>query len=129
MFAKEAGLDAAEHDSVASFSCGSEEDDKDLYSEEKAIEHVAKDWQAKESPLDETAIVRHATSRCIHRLIDQGGTHLACGRAMSTRYEVQGVKTEVLPPFVWHLLQRPLAYENRFQMAAACRFRCANIRI
>ena len=31
MFAKEAGLDAAEHDSVASFSCGSEENVNDLY--------------------------------------------------------------------------------------------------
>ena len=100
MFAREAG-DGAESDrSICSSSCGSEdEDDNDVFSEEKAIEHMASDWQPKTTEVEEKAVfVRHATSRCIHRLMDEGGTHLSCGRMMSARYEVQSEKPKFFHP-------------------------------
>ena len=100
MFAREAGGEPAFEDDLDSSSCGSEdEDDKDVFEEEQAIEHVAVDWQPKSRTEDAAAVyVRHTTSRCIHKVMDEGGTHLACGRAMSARYEIQGKKPNFFHP-------------------------------
>ena len=100
MFAREAGGDLECDDSFESSSCGSEdEDDKDVFEEEQAIEHVAGDWQPKPRAEDAAAVyVRHSTSRCIHKIMDESGTHLACGRAMSARYEIQGKKPNFFHP-------------------------------
>ena len=100
MFAREAGDGAGDDHSICSSSCGSEdEDDNDVFSEEKAIEHMANDWQPKTTEVEDKAVfVRHATSRCIHRLMDEGGTHLACGRMMSARYEGQSEKPKFFHP-------------------------------
>ena len=86
--------------SSASSSCGSEdEDDKDLFEEEKAVEDVAGKWQPPEHEAnDEVVFVRHLTSRCIHKLMDEAGTHLSCGRAMSARYEVQPDRPKFFHP-------------------------------
>ena len=90
--------------SPASSSCGSEdEDDKDLFEEEEAVEAVAGKWQpAEPDSMEKVSYVRHLTSRCIHRLMDEGGTHLACGRAMSARYELQSDRPRFFHPL--HLL-------------------------
>ena len=100
LFAREAAGGAGDNDSVATSSCGSEdEDDQDLFEEERAIEQVASDWQPASSGDDGSVVyVRHVSSRCIHRLMDEGGTHLSCGRAMSARYEVQGSKPNFFHP-------------------------------
>ena len=86
--------------SPASSSCGSEdEDDKDLFEEEEAVEAVAGKWQpAEPDSMEKVSYVRHLTSRCIHRLMDEGGTHLACGRAMSARYELQSDRPRFFHP-------------------------------
>ena len=42
--------------------------------------------------------VRYATSRCSHKFMDEGGTHLGCGRVMSARYEVQSCKPSFFHP-------------------------------
>ena len=100
LFAREAAAGADDGDSVATSSCGSEdEDDQDVFAEEEAIEHVARDWQPKGSVDDDSSVyVRHSASRCIHKLMDESGTHLACGRAMSVRYEVQSSKPNFFHP-------------------------------
>ena len=98
-FAREAGGKPDDCSSIGSSSCGSEdEDDLDVFTEEKAIEHVSVDWQPVAKDGDEAVVyVRHATSRCIHTLMDEGGTHLGCGRAMA-RYEVQSCKPNFFHP-------------------------------
>ena len=100
LFAREAAAGVEDNDRVAASSCGSEdEDDQDLFEEEKAIEQVASDWQPKTSGDDDSGVyVRHVSSRCIHKLMDEGGTHLSCGRAMSARYEVQGSRPNFFHP-------------------------------
>ena len=86
MFAREAGAVQDAGDDIDSSSCGSEdEDDRDVYEEEQAIEQVAGAWQPKHVEADTLQVyVRHATSRCLHKIMDEAGTHLACGRAMSS---------------------------------------------
>ena len=86
--------------SSASSSCGSEdEDDKDLIEEERVVEDVAGKWQPPEHEAsDEVVFVRHLSSRCIHKLLDEAGTHLSCGRAMSARYEVQPDRPKFFHP-------------------------------
>ena len=97
LFAREAGGMADDLGDESS-SCGSE-DDLDVFAEEKAIEHVSADWQPVSKDSEEAVVyVRHATSRCIHRLMDEGGTHLGCGRVMSSRYEVQSCKPNFFHP-------------------------------
>ena len=100
MFAREAGASQDAGDDINSSSCGSEdEDDRDVYEEERAIEQVAGAWQPKQVEPDSLQVyVRHATSRCLHKIMDEAGTHLACGRAMSSRYEVQGERPKFLHP-------------------------------
>ena len=100
MFAREAGAQMAATDDIDSSSCGSEdEDDRDVFEEEQAIEQVAGDWQPKLPEPDSAQVyVRHATSRCLHKIMDEAGTHLACGRAMPARYEVQGERPKFLHP-------------------------------
>jgi hypothetical protein len=100
MFAREAGASQDAGDDIDSSSCGSEdEDDRDVYEEEQAIEQVAGAWQPKHVEPDSLQVyVRHATSRCLHKIMDEAGTHLACGRAMSSRYEVQGERPKFLHP-------------------------------
>ena len=86
MFAREAGALQDAGDDIDSSSCGSEdEDDRDVYEEEQAIEHVAGVSQLKHVEPDTVQVyVRHAISRCLHKIMDEAGTHLACGRAMSS---------------------------------------------
>eukprot|EP00435_Cladocopium_sp_Y103_P044655 s723_g12.t1 len=100
MFAREAGAAQDDQSSISSSSCGSEdEDDKDVFEEEVAIEQVAGAWQPEAKPTEQAAaFVRHITSRCIHRMMDEGGTHLACGRSMSARYEVQAERPKFFHP-------------------------------
>ena len=100
LFAREAQGLEAEMDDACSSSCGSEdEDDRDVFAEEEAIEQISKDWQPKvPDPGDEVVYVRHTTSRCIHKLMDESGVQLACGRAMSARYEVQADKPRFFHP-------------------------------
>ena len=100
MFASQADGSDDGPGSPASSSCGSEdEDDKDLFQEEEAVEAVAGKWQPPEpDSTEEVSYVRHLTSRCIHRLMDEGGTHLACGRAMSARYELQSDRPRFFHP-------------------------------
>jgi hypothetical protein len=60
---------------------------------------VAGKWQPPEHEVSEQVFyVRHLTSRCIHRLMDEGGTHLTCGRAMSARYELQSDRPKFFHP-------------------------------
>ena len=100
MFSSAAPSSGDDQSSAASSSCGSDdEDDKDVFEEERAVEDVAGKWQpAEPGSSDDAAFVRHCTSRCIHRLMDEGGTHLACGRAMSARYELQAERPRFFHP-------------------------------
>lgn len=100
LFAKEAGGADNDVDDIVSSSCGSDdEDDRDIHAEENAIEQVAGTWQPAAQSGDESAVfVRHCTSRCIHKLMDESGLHLACGRAMSARYEVQADRPKFMHP-------------------------------
>ena len=48
MFAREARGPEADMDDICSSSCGSEdEDDRDVFAEEEAIEQISADWQPK----------------------------------------------------------------------------------
>ena len=100
LFAKEAGGADNDVDDIVSSSCGSDdEDDRDIHAEENAIEQVAGTWQPAAQSGDESAVfVRHCTSRCIHKLMDESGLHLACGRVMSARYEVQADRPKFMHP-------------------------------
>ena len=80
-----------------SSQAGSEdEDDADPCAEEAAVEQVAGQWSTTTVPeKDNPAHVRHVTSRCIHKIADESGPHLARGRTTSRRHEA----TEFRPKF------------------------------
>ena len=55
-----------------------------MFAEEDAIEQVAGEWQPADHEAEEGAVfVRHITSRCIHRIMDEAGTH---SRRVATVY-------------------------------------------
>ena len=79
-------------------SLGSEdEDDADLFEEEKAVEDVAGRWQPAD--IDDSCIYfRHSSSRCIHKTMDEAGLQFACGRTISVRYEKQEERPKFFHP-------------------------------
>ena len=89
---------SSESSSIASDDEEDAEDDE----HEEAAAAVVGDWPPKEAqrklqlPSDEAKYVRRRTSRCIHVMRDEAGSHLQCGRKISTAMEVLSSR----PPFL-----------------------------
>ena len=65
--------------------------------EEAALEKVAGPW-APNVELGECIYIRHKTSRYLHLMLDEGGTHLRCGRTLNDRYAVLDSKPAFVHP-------------------------------
>ena len=79
-------------------SLGSEdEDDADVFEEEKAVEDVAGRWQPDDVK-DGCTYFRHSSSRCIHKTMDEAGSAFACGRSISVRYEREAERPKIFHP-------------------------------
>lgn len=102
MMAAEAGVDLSQLDDISDSSSahGSEdEDDLELCEEEKAAEQVTGALgKPYEVGGEGQQFVRHITSRCLHAMADEAGTHLVCGRVMSHKYEMQPGKPRFFHP-------------------------------
>ena len=101
--ATRSGLFLSRHDGLSDevseiSSVGSEdEDDADLFEEEKAVEDVGGRWQPNDIP-DGFVYFRHLSSRCIHKTLNESGSLFACGRSISTRYERQAERPKFFHP-------------------------------
>ena len=76
-----------EAEAVSSSSSDGSEDEEEasLTEEEEAINEVAGQW----GPDPEARpCARHKQTRYLHLVRDEAGTHLKCGRAISTRFEI-----------------------------------------
>ena len=82
-------------------SRGSEsEEDRDVAEEEKVTENLVGTWAPAEEAETRT-YARHKTSRCIHAIGDEGGTHFKCGRIVSHSY----IQLEAKPDFMFPVCQ------------------------
>ena len=75
----------AEAVSSSSSDGSDDEEEASLTEEEEAINEVAGPWgpNAEAGPC-----ARHKQTRYLHLVRDEAGTHLKCGRAISTRFEI-----------------------------------------
>ena len=80
-------LPEVEAEAVSSSSSEGSDDEEEasLTEEEEAINEVAGPWgpNAEAGPC-----ARHKQTRYLHLVRDEAGTHLKCGRAISTRFEI-----------------------------------------
>ena len=76
-----------EAEAVSSSSSDGSEDEEEasLTEEEEAINEVAGQWGPD---LEAKLCARHKQTRYLHLVRDEAGTHLKCGRAISTRFEI-----------------------------------------
>ena len=82
-------------------SRGSEsEEERDAVEEERVAESVAGTWAPVEENITRS-YARHKTSRCIHAVGDEGGTHFKCGRMVTHSY----VRLETKPDFMFPVCQ------------------------
>ena len=84
---KESELLEQEASSETSASGSECDEDASFEEEEAALEKLAGSWAPAVDP-GECIYVRHKTSRYLHLMLDEGGTHLRCGRAINGRYAV-----------------------------------------
>ena len=83
--------------SLDSESRGSESEEDDIpEEEEKAVAQVVGPWRPQEAT-DSLCYARHKTSRCLHVLADEGGTHFRCGRTANANY----LRLDEKPEFVY----------------------------
>ena len=71
-------------DDDGSLDSESEEDDSPE-EEERAVAEVVGPWRPQ-GATDSLIYARHKTSRCLHVLADEGGTHFRCGRTANANY-------------------------------------------
>ena len=77
---------------------GSEFDEDVVHEEEEAaLDKLAGSW-APDVELGECIYIRHKTSRYLHLMLDEGGTHLRCGRTLNDRYTVLDSKPSFVHP-------------------------------
>ena len=85
-------------DSGSSTEGSSDEEDARASDVEAAVDRVVGPW-ADEHQLSADAIfVRNQVSRCIHVMRDEAGSHLKCGRKMSTKFELLPEKPAFMNP-------------------------------
>ncbi|CAK9064419.1 unnamed protein product, partial [Durusdinium trenchii] len=90
--------------SLDSESRGSESEEGDIpEEEEKAVAQVVGPWRPQEAT-DSLCYARHKTSRCLHVLADEGGTHFRCGRTANANY----LRLDEKPEFVYPACGVPL---------------------
>ena len=101
MFAREAERNLGDDSSSGeeTSGCSEDEDDIEVFEEEKATEQIGGAWEphVPENTEGQT-FFRHVTSRCIHRVLDEAGNQLVCGRKLSDRYERQETKPRFMHP-------------------------------
>ena len=73
-----------------------DEECKQVSEEERAVEDVVGEWDPGHGPDEHFA--RHLVSRCIHKVRDEAGSQLVCGRTISTRFEVLNKKPAFMHP-------------------------------
>ena len=95
--AEPASDDDASADSESRDSESEEEQNPEQEEEEEVVEKVAGSWKPKQID-DDAVYVRHKTSRCLHVVADEGGTHLRCGRGLSSSYVRLGAKPGFVHP-------------------------------
>ena len=68
--------------------------------DEEAVKNVIGAWDPGESEIgtNDPKYVRHRVSRCIHVLMDEGGSNLKCGRRMATTYVFLLKKPDFMHP-------------------------------
>ena len=92
-------------DSGSSTEGSSDEEDARASDVEAAVDRVVGPW-ADEHQLSADAIfVRNQVSRCIHVMRDEAGSHLKCGRKMSTKFELLPEKPAFMNPVCKYLFQ------------------------
>ncbi|CAK9064420.1 unnamed protein product, partial [Durusdinium trenchii] len=90
--------------SLDSESRGSESEEDDIpEEEEKAVAQVVGPWRPQEAT-DSLCYARRKTSRCLHVLADEGGTHFRCGRTANANY----LRLDEKPEFVYPACGVPL---------------------
>ena len=101
MFAREAERNLGDDSSSGeeTSGCSEDEDDVEVFEEEKATEQIGGAWQPHvPGGTERQTIFRHVTSRCIHMVLDEAGNQLVCGRKLSDRYERQESKPRFMHP-------------------------------
>lgn len=99
--ARNVGAGNVEEHIESSSESSCDEEDNDQAADEVAIDKVAGSWQGnKETPWTSitAAYFRHCTSRCIHVLMDEGGSDFCCGRRITTAYVRLGKRPDFLHP-------------------------------
>ena len=77
-----------------------DEENPEHEAQEEATDGVVGQWNAgyKDDKLESMSFFRHAMSRVIHVIADEGGTHLLCGRPVSTHFTKLSRKPVVMNP-------------------------------
>ena len=85
---REPGPEFVEEPSESEVSLDEEDNVQDLRAEEAAADQVVPPWAelVVQDP-DALVYVRHITSRKLHRLADESGNRLKCGKACARKFE------------------------------------------
>ena len=86
-----------EVDAISSSSSEASDDEEEApqSEEEAALDHIAGQWGPEPG---QGPWARHKQTRFLHKVRDESGTHLKCGRAISVRYEILGAAPQFLYP-------------------------------
>ncbi|CAE7908433.1 unnamed protein product, partial [Symbiodinium necroappetens] len=75
-----------------------DEEDDEATDEEKAVADVAGPWGPQAAEDGACRFARHKMSRCIHKVMDESGVKLKCGRNITTNMELLEEKPTFLFP-------------------------------